>query len=81
LQRLLFENSCTVIMVTHDIHEAILLSDKILVFSKPPVTSPRMIEVSLKRPRGEAIAELPEYTAIRHTVIEHLKSFAVSTTK
>ena len=74
LQRLLLENRCTVVMVTHDIHEAILLSDNILVFSKPPVTTPHSIEVTLKRPRTEAIAELPEYAAIRHTVIEHLKS-------
>jgi NitT/TauT family transport system ATP-binding protein len=41
----------TVVMVTHNIHEAVLLSDRILVFSRRPGRIIADIEVPLERPR------------------------------
>lgn len=43
--------NCSMIMVTHDIEEAILLSDRILILSQAPGTIIDDIEVDLPRPR------------------------------
>jgi len=41
----------TVVMVTHNIHEAVLLSDRVLVFSHRPGQIIADIPVALNRPR------------------------------
>ncbi|UWG95805.1 ABC transporter ATP-binding protein [Dehalobacter sp. DCM] len=41
----------TVLFITHDIEEAILLSDKILVLSKPPARVIKNFEIPFPRPR------------------------------
>jgi ABC-type nitrate/sulfonate/bicarbonate transport system ATPase subunit len=42
------------IMITHDVDEAIFLSDKIVVMSSRPGTIKRIIPVPLARPRDRA---------------------------
>jgi nitrate/nitrite transport system ATP-binding protein len=68
----------TVFMVTHDVEEAILLSDKIaLMTSGPEARLARVTEVSFPRPRvREQLAELPEYGRIRRDIIQFLKNCA-----
>jgi len=44
-------NNQTIVFVTHDIEEAILLSDLIVVLSKPPATVKMVRPVPLQRPR------------------------------
>jgi NitT/TauT family transport system ATP-binding protein len=51
LMRLWAHRGQTVIMVTHNIHEAVLLADRILVFSRRPGHIIADIPVSLDRPR------------------------------
>ena len=41
----------TVILVTHDVEEAVVLSDRIVVLSERPATVQRMIDLDLPRPR------------------------------
>lgn len=68
LQEVLLEvweaNQRTVVMVTHDVDEAILLSDRILVMSPgPDATIIEDVTVELPRPRfGEGAAAAGEYT-------------------
>ncbi len=54
LERIWKEEASTMIMVTHDIEEAIYLSDRIVIMSNRPGTIKRIVEVPLARPRDRA---------------------------
>jgi NitT/TauT family transport system ATP-binding protein len=45
------ESRQTVIFVTHDLHEAVSLADRVIVFSKRPGTFKADVEIDLPRPR------------------------------
>jgi ABC-type nitrate/sulfonate/bicarbonate transport system ATPase subunit len=48
----------TVLLITHDVREAVLLSDRVLVYSQRPARIVEQIEVNLSRPRRpEMIAD------------------------
>jgi NitT/TauT family transport system ATP-binding protein len=50
----------TIVMVTHDVQEAVYLSDEVTVFSPNPGTIRNRIPVTVKRPRARTDAELTE---------------------
>lgn len=64
----------TVIMITHDVDEAVLLSDRIVMMTNgPAATIGEILEVNLERPRDRlALAEDPEYTHLRSEVLKFL---------
>ena len=64
----------TVVMVTHDVDEAVLLSDKIVMMTNgPSATIGDVLEVKLARPRNRvALAESSEYLSYRKAVIDFL---------
>ena len=64
----------TVFMVTHDVDEAILLSDRILLMTNgPSARVGEIVEVSIPRPRSrESVIEHPHYYKIRNHVIHFL---------
>ncbi|HEX9080268.1 MAG TPA: ATP-binding cassette domain-containing protein, partial [Desulfuromonadaceae bacterium] len=51
----------TVIMVTHQIDEAVLLSDRVVVFSARPAHVLADIPIPIPRPRAAAIKESDEF--------------------
>jgi NitT/TauT family transport system ATP-binding protein len=60
------QTSATVVFVTHDIDEAVYLSDRILVLRGDPATIEHHITVDLPRPRHQlATKELPEFLRLR----------------
>ncbi|GAA3018361.1 ABC transporter ATP-binding protein [Microbacterium dextranolyticum] len=61
LQRLWSEQGATAVMVTHGIHEAVLLSDIIAVMSPRPGTIKEVIHVDLPRPRTIEMMATPEF--------------------
>jgi len=67
----LTQRSKTIIMVTHDIEEAVFLSDRIVVMHNGPAATIREIEeVHLPRPRNKKdTVNLPEYKAIRERLL------------
>ena len=64
----------TVVMVTHDVDEAVLLSDRIVMMTNgPAATIGEVLDVKLPRPRDRiALAEDPAYMAARKAVIDFL---------
>ncbi|WP_326834362.1 ABC transporter ATP-binding protein [Amycolatopsis rhabdoformis] len=65
----------TVVFVTHDIDEAVYLSDRVLVLAGKPATVGRELRIDLPRPRDQvATKELPAYLAARHRVYEALRA-------
>jgi ABC-type nitrate/sulfonate/bicarbonate transport system ATPase subunit len=54
LERIWKKEGITMIMITHDVEEAIVLSDKIVVMSSRPGTIKKIIPVPLARPRDRA---------------------------
>lgn len=87
----------TVIMITHDVDEAVLLSDRIVMMTNgPSATIGEILDIKLQRPRNRIeLADNPEYNHYRHevltflyekqrkveSVIEHRKQQAAKTTK
>ncbi|QKO22334.1 ABC transporter ATP-binding protein [Rhodoferax sp. BAB1] len=64
----------TVVMVTHDVDEAVLLSDKIVMMTNgPAATIGEVLAVDLPRPRKRVeLAEDPRYINYRKAVIDFL---------
>ncbi len=54
LARIWREEAVTMILVTHDLEEAIFLADRVLVLPRPGSGAPRVIEVDLPRPRDRS---------------------------
>ncbi len=50
----------TILLVTHDVEEALLLSDRVIVLTDRPASITRDLHVGLPRPRSRASAELAE---------------------
>lgn len=64
----------TVFMVTHDVDEAILLSDRIMLMTNGPSSRiAEIVDVTIPRPRSrETVIEDPSYYKIRNHIIHFL---------
>lgn len=63
------EQGATMVMVTHDVDEAIYLSDRIIVMSPRPAKIEKSIDVSLFRPRARSS---PEFLSLRAEILKIL---------
>ena len=59
----------TVLLVTHDIDEAIYMSDRIVIMTQRPGKIERTITVDLQRPRDRSSAD---FLRLRAEILEHL---------
>jgi nitrate/nitrite transport system ATP-binding protein len=68
------ETGITVFMVTHDVDEAILLSDRILLMSPGPnARISEEITIDIPRPRTrETVIDHPSYYDLRNRIIRFL---------
>lgn len=64
----------TVVFVTHDIDEAIFLSDRVLVMSARPGRIKMDLDVDLPRPRHHHLLTDPRFAAIKRSIVEELYS-------
>jgi nitrate/nitrite transport system ATP-binding protein len=76
LMKIVAATRSTVIMVTHDVDEAVLLSDRIVMMTNgPAATIGEILSVDLPRPRDRLqLAHDPHYHDLRSNVLEFLYS-------
>ena len=74
LLKIVAATKSTVVMVTHDVDEAVLLSDRIVMLTNgPAATIGEIVEVKLDRPRDRvALAQDARYMEYRTAVLEFL---------
>jgi NitT/TauT family transport system ATP-binding protein len=72
LQTLWLERRPTVVLVTHDLREAVYLADTIYLFSPRPGRVLSRTPVSLPRPRTLADTYRPEFIALTHELREQI---------
>lgn len=61
-----------VLMITHDIREAVYLSDRVVVLSTRPATVRREVRVDLPRPRTLSMITAPEFAAVEQELLDVL---------
>jgi NitT/TauT family transport system ATP-binding protein len=64
LLRIWQESRKTVLLITHQIDEAVFLSDSVIVFSARPGTVRSIIPIPISRPRSLDVKRQPEFMAI-----------------
>lgn len=62
----------TILFITHDIDEAIFLSDSIYILSGRPARVRRVIEVDIARPRNNATFTSPRFNHFKKEILEYL---------
>jgi NitT/TauT family transport system ATP-binding protein len=59
----------TVLFITHDIEEALLLTDRVCVMTARPGRIKKSIDVGIPRPRAIEVTTSPEFNALRREVL------------
>ncbi|MEN3754199.1 ABC transporter ATP-binding protein [Mangrovibacter yixingensis] len=64
----------TLVLITHDVDEAVLLSDRVLMMTNgPAATVGEILEIDLPRPRNRvALADNPRYHQLRQQILQFL---------
>ena len=62
----------TVIFITHDIEEAVFLSDRILTMSARPGRIKGEVTIDLPRPRTHTIVTMPRFTELKKAVLDQI---------
>ncbi len=74
LQEVWLADQRTVLLVTHDVEEALILADVIFVMSPRPGRIVERIDVSLPRPRTDATTTTEDFVALKAAVLDALAS-------
>jgi ABC-type nitrate/sulfonate/bicarbonate transport system ATPase subunit len=72
LLQVVTDSDCTVLFVTHDIREAVLLGDRIVVLSSRPGRILRDVSSPLSKPRGRHHIRSAEFTSLYETILDEL---------
>jgi ABC-type nitrate/sulfonate/bicarbonate transport system, ATPase component len=62
------ETGSTMLMITHDIDEAILLADRVIVLLGKPIRTPVELNVTIPRPRSVTSRNQPAFLALREEI-------------
>lgn len=61
-------SNTTVLLVTHDIEEAIFLSDRVVVLNGPPMTIKGEFSIPFNQPRHQALRDSQEFIILKNQV-------------
>lgn len=77
--RLWAEMGITAILVTHDIDEAIYMSDRVVVLSTPPTAVHDVIDIDLARPRDQiGTKDEPDFAHLRTGLFTEIRALRAS---
>ncbi|MDP2728290.1 MAG: hypothetical protein Q8P59_12195, partial [Dehalococcoidia bacterium] len=68
------ETGKTILFVTHDINEAVYLSDRVLVMSHRPSVVKAIVEVDIPRPRDTSTITLERFHELTSALWETLRT-------
>lgn len=74
LQQVLAHDPRTVLLVTHDVEEALVLSDAVIVLSDRPARIVKQMPVDLARPRTTEVVTEPGFVEAKATLLEALRT-------
>jgi NitT/TauT family transport system ATP-binding protein len=77
IQDLLDQSGATILFITHSITEAVMLSDRVLVFGPPPGEVVDELVIDLPRPRHLSVRETPEFAEYTRRIRSRLESMGV----
>ena len=80
LVKILKEENKTVIMVTHDIEEAVYLSDKIVILNTKPGSVKEIISIDFTKPRKPELKNQNDFIEIKKSISYILKSESIRST-
>lgn len=69
LLRLWQERGFTAVLITHDVSEALVLADRLVVLSPRPARIREIVDITLDRPRDQST---PEFVALRARILDLL---------
>lgn len=67
------QHKLTVLFVTHDVEEAVYISDRVLVMTNRPGKIKKEVKVDLPRPRSYEMVGTPEFGALYAEVLESIR--------
>lgn len=70
LQRVFHETGTTMVLVSHDLEEAVYLADRVLLLSRRPATIADFPDVMLARPRSDQTLSDPAYVHLKAHCLE-----------
>ena len=62
----------TIVMVTHDVEEALLLSDRVYVMTSRPGTMQKVVESPFQKPRNRNIANTADFIRLKSDILSSL---------
>lgn len=68
LEKMWMQKKNTILFVTHDIDEAILLADKVVILTPRPGRLKEIVKIDLPRPRNMAVKESPRFLEYRKKI-------------
>lgn len=74
LQQVLAQDRRTVLLVTHDVDEALVLSDVVIVLSDRPARIVKQLAVDLPRPRTSDVLTAEAFVAAKSTLLHALEA-------
>lgn len=66
----------TVVFITHDINEAVFLSDRVAVMSTHPGRIKRVLDITLPRPRADDVRAMPEFHTLSREIWQLIREEA-----
>jgi NitT/TauT family transport system ATP-binding protein len=78
LSALIARTNRTTFFITHDIEEAILLADTVLVMAADPGRIVERITVPFPKPRSRDVVSTPEFEELARTMRRHLRGTAAT---